>query len=344
MLQLVIRGPDGALCLQTGEVAANTARAAPSVRLGGQMFKLLRLLAEARHDDVSAGHAVTLEQTGAVRIGKVEAALWGDGADCQAKLRTLVSRTRGLLAEAVGARPDRAIVSTGTAYRLSASLDVCQREEAFPAVVSETTPGSPRLGVSQVPPPPIASLPMLDRADSEASRDHLAACLDAATASITLFGLTRGAFIGDDRLREGLLRAAMRVPVRIFVMSPDAASRPLRYRIEPLSATLEDPARFRRRVLVPLLEVAREVTEAGGVMQVWTFDFPTSFAIDRFDDLLRVTFYGAGVRGTEGPLLALSPECRGYDYFRKQVDWLEALAERGRSGAWSASGIALQPA
>ncbi|MFB9965914.1 helix-turn-helix domain-containing protein [Sinosporangium siamense] len=175
---------------------------------------------------------------------------------------------------------------------------------------------------------------------SQQSEQDLIHRVQSAHRRINLFGLTRN-FYARDELLPLLEEVASSVPVRIYVMDPFCASRKDRYRIEPAEASMEDPERYIREVLRPIGEAVNRVPNGG--LQVFTYNFPCSFAIEEIDDVCRVMLYGHGVRGTQGPLLIFS-DGPGHRYFSDQVRWLERLARSTpEPEPWRAKGLVVEP-
>ncbi|KZM74456.1 hypothetical protein AWN90_25650 [Nocardia terpenica] len=77
--------------------------------------------------------------------------------------------------------------------------------------------------------------------------------------------------------------------------------------------------------------------------RIWTFDFPISMAVERFDDVIRVMFYVPGRRGTESPILALTPDFEAYDFFCGQLEWLHARAADPEGEPWKSRGVHVRP-
>ncbi|MFI6849291.1 helix-turn-helix domain-containing protein [Kitasatospora sp. NBC_00085] len=164
----------------------------------------------------------------------------------------------------------------------------------------------------------------LTNADSKAD---LIDRLRGARERIVMFGLTRN-FYGNDEMLPLFTSKSKEVPIRIFIMDPHCASRRDRYRLEPAEAAMEDPNRYVREVLNPLVQaVAREGTD----LKVYLYDFPCSFAIEQIDDTMRVMLYGHGKRGTDGPILVFDKgEGDGtpyWQYFAEQLAWMQRLAD-----------------
>jgi hypothetical protein len=162
------------------------------------------------------------------------------------------------------------------------------------------------------------------------SQAHLVQLLEGARERITVFGLTRN-FYASDTLRPLLKRKSREVPIVLFMMAPDCASRADRYRIEPADAALGDPSTYRREVERSFLELVREAptTTAGSStpgLALYYYDFPCSFAIEEVDDEIRVMLYGHGVRGTDGPILLMHRGSEMAEYFVQQLRWMERLA------------------
>jgi hypothetical protein len=107
---------------------------------------------------------------------------------------------------------------------------------------------------------------------------------------------------------------------------------------------MEDPARYKREVLRPLLAASQRVVpaKAGAGLRVYTYNFPCSFAIEKIDRSCRVMLYGHGKRGTESPIFVFSDNTPYWDYFASQIRWLERLAECPRE-PWTSKGLVVRP-
>lgn len=165
------------------------------------------------------------------------------------------------------------------------------------------------------------------RTDDESMRD-LFGRIAGARRRVNVFGLTRN-FYARDHVLPMIEAKARTVPVRMFMMDPKCASRRDRYRLEPGEAAMEDPGRYLREVLRPLVAAeARltEYTERGAGLEVWLYNFPCSFAIEEIDDEYRVMLYGHGKRGTDGPILIFGQGTPHAHYFESQMRWVERLA------------------
>ncbi|MBK8226542.1 MAG: hypothetical protein IPK70_05145 [Flavobacteriales bacterium] len=180
----------------------------------------------------------------------------------------------------------------------------------------------------------------------EASEKDLIARIESAQRRITMFGLTRNHFV-TDAMAQLIMHKALSIPVVFFIMDPSCASRKDRYRIEPANAALNDPKKYRNEVEAAMLDLMSRAkrTEAGSTqagLAIYYYNFPCSFAIEEFDDDLRVMLYGHGKRGTQGPILncgfghPLSP------YFNAQLRWLEKLALGQPYPPWSAKGLVVR--
>ncbi|GAA2628328.1 hypothetical protein GCM10010411_77010 [Actinomadura fulvescens] len=163
--------------------------------------------------------------------------------------------------------------------------------------------------------------------------------ISAARHRINLFGLTRNYYVHREVLPLLEARAAAGVPVTVYVMDPWCPSRKDRYRIEPAEATMEDPERYSREILVPL-SLASERHKA---FRIFTFNFPCSFAIEEIDDAARVMLYGHGMRGTQGPIVTFGSQGPAYTYLTDQLRWLERLAEDPAFEPWASKGIRVKP-
>ncbi len=153
--------------------------------------------------------------------------------------------------------------------------------------------------------------------------------VDGCHSRFNAFGLTRNFYV-TSRMSAVLADLAKRVPVTIYLMDPDSLSRIDRYRIEPLEAALEEPRRFRSRILSvygALLKSTNATTVRPDVgLRVFLYNFPCSFCIEEIDQTYRVMLYGHGKRGTEGPIFVFDGTNPYTEYFGSQLRWLEKLA------------------
>jgi hypothetical protein len=165
-----------------------------------------------------------------------------------------------------------------------------------------------------------------------------------ATEQISIFGLTRN-FYAKDEILPFFESRAVDIPVTFYVMDPGCQARRDRYRIEPVEAAMEDPARYTREILRPLLAASRRVAPAAAPtagLRLYTYNFPCSFAIERIDRSCRVMLYGHGKRGTEGPTFVFEKGTPYWDYFAGQLDWLQRLAIDPRE-PWTTKGLVVRP-
>jgi transcriptional regulator with XRE-family HTH domain len=174
--------------------------------------------------------------------------------------------------------------------------------------------------------------------------DDLAARVRGAREEITVFGLTRNFYAKDDILPL-FESQAVQMPVTFYVMDPRCASREDRYRLEPIEAAMEDPARYTREILRPLYLAAKRIEPAAAPhagMRIYTYNFPCSFAMERVDHSCRVMLYGHGKRGTEGPIMVFEEGTPYWDYFADQLRWLHRLATDPRE-PWTSKGLTVRP-
>jgi transcriptional regulator with XRE-family HTH domain len=170
--------------------------------------------------------------------------------------------------------------------------------------------------------------------------DDLVERVRDAREEISVFGLTRN-FYARDEILPLFESQAVRIPVTFYVMDPRCDSRRDRYRLEPIDAAMEDPARYTREILRPLYLASKRVEPAAvptAGMRIFTYNFPCSFAMERVDRSCRVMLYGHGKRGTEGPILVFDEGTPYWDYFTDQLRWLHRLATEPRE-PWSTKGI-----
>ncbi|WP_154402880.1 hypothetical protein [Nocardioides speluncae] len=133
--------------------------------------------------------------------------------------------------------------------------------------------------------------------------------------------------------------AARGVRITMYVMDPWCASRRDRYRVEPAEAAMEDPHRYLRECLVPLAKCAARYDN----WEIWTFDFPVAFAVEKIDEVIRVMAYAPGRRGTESPILALNPDFAAYEFFAGQLEWLRARADEPDGEPWRSKDVRVRP-
>ena len=174
---------------------------------------------------------------------------------------------------------------------------------------------------------------------NSAALDDLVERINNAHEEITVFGLTRNFYAKDDILPLFEVKAS-EIPVTLYIMDPHCDSRRDRYRIEPAEAAMEDPARYTREVLRPLFDASQRIMPKtpSARMQILTFNFPCSFAIEKIDRSCRVMLYGHGKRGTEGPIFVFNEGSPYWTYFTDQLQWLERLATNPRE-PWVSKGL-----
>jgi hypothetical protein len=165
------------------------------------------------------------------------------------------------------------------------------------------------------------------------SHEDLLDRLRGARERISLFGLTRN-FYSSAELLTILSKKASHIPVRLYVMEPHCDSRQDRYRLEPTTANWADPDIYIEKVIGPLSSIAN--------IQLFTFNFPCSFALEEIDRTCRIMLYGHGVRGTDSPIMVLSDSSECYAYFSSQIRWLEGLSNSSAGGYWERKGIVVR--
>ena len=175
------------------------------------------------------------------------------------------------------------------------------------------------------------------------SRKDLEFRFKHAKKRINLFGLSRNFFATDDMLHL-IRKKSSHIPIILYIMDPDSHSRMDRYRIEPTTATLEEPNRFLRDVAGRYCEIYPKTKRsiAGSTspgFSIYFFNFPCSFAIEEIDNIYRVMLYGHGKRGTEGPIFIFNDKNPYANYFSSQLRWLEDLATKKRLAPWTKKGI-----
>lgn len=173
--------------------------------------------------------------------------------------------------------------------------------------------------------------------------EDLVTRVHSAQREVSVFGLSRNFYAKDDMLPLFEAKAAQ-LPVTFYVVDPGCASRRDRYRLEPVEAAMEDPGRYAREILRPLLAAGRRITPATPTagLRIFTFNFPCSFAIEKIDDSCRVMLYGHGKRGTEGPMFVFDRNTPYWDYFDGQMQWLHRLATDPRE-PWTSKGLVVRP-
>jgi hypothetical protein len=169
------------------------------------------------------------------------------------------------------------------------------------------------------------------RTNDDSTRD-LDARLATASRRINLFGLTRNYYVTPSFISR-LADKAVSVPVRVYAMHPYCQSREDRFRLEPAAAQWGDPDRYEQMVLDPLAAVPN--------LQLYTYNFPCSFAIEEFDESCRVMLYGHGKRGTDGPIFVVSEGSPLYAYFESQMRWLEMLVG-GETEYWQSKDLRVE--
>ncbi|HEX6402612.1 MAG TPA: hypothetical protein VF003_05545 [Pseudonocardiaceae bacterium] len=167
--------------------------------------------------------------------------------------------------------------------------------------------------------------------------------ISGARGDVSLFGLTRN-FYASDEMLPLVESKAREIPVTFYVMDPHCASRRDRYRLEPAEAAMEDPARYQREILRPLLAASQRVSASAppAALRIFTYNFPCSFAIEKIDRSCRVMLYGHGKRGTDGPIFVFNDSTPYWDYFTGQIQWLERLADSPRE-PWTSKGLIVRP-
>ncbi len=211
-----------------------------------------------------------------------------------------------------------------------------------PSKAQPVTPSRPLVSAAPVDQLKEAGISNLWPRTNPAVLDDLMARVNNAREEITVFGLTRNFYAKDDMLPLFETKAA-EIPVTFYVMDPHCDSRRDRYRIEPVEAAMEDPARYMREILRPLLDASQRIVSAtaSAGMRIFTFNFPCSFAMEKIDRSCRVMLYGHGKRGTEGPMLVFDEGTPYWTYFTDQLQWLERLAANPRE-PWVSKGLVVR--
>lgn len=91
--------------------------------------------------------------------------------------------------------------------------------------------------------------------------DDLVTRVSCASEEISVFGLSRN-FYAKDEMLPLFESKASEVPVTFYVMDPRCDSRRDRYRLEPVEAAMEDPARYIREILRPLFDASQRIVPA----------------------------------------------------------------------------------
>jgi hypothetical protein len=168
--------------------------------------------------------------------------------------------------------------------------------------------------------------------------------IKAAREEISVFGLTRN-FYARDEVLPLFESKALEIPVTFYVMDPHCDSRRDRYRLEPIEAAMEDPVRYTREILRPLFGASQRIAPAAGPsagLHLFTYNFPCSFAMEKFDRSCRVMLYGHCKRGTEGPIIVFNEGTPYWEYFSSQMQWLRRLATDPRE-PWTSKGLVVRP-
>lgn len=167
--------------------------------------------------------------------------------------------------------------------------------------------------------------------------DDLVSRVESAREQVSIFGLTRN-FCAEDELLPLFEARAAEIPVTFYLMEPRCESRRDRYRLEPIEAAMEDPARYTREILRPLFLASQRVASVAAPsagMHIFTYNFPCSFAIEKIDRSFRILLYGHGKRGRESPILVFDEGTPYWDYFDSQMRWLQRIpVSRGQARGW----------
>lgn len=159
---------------------------------------------------------------------------------------------------------------------------------------------------------------------NEDAKKNLIKLIDNAKKEIILFGLTRN-FYATEPMLKILNKKSQELKVRIYLMDPESLARKFRYDLEPIEAAMEDPGRFKKKVVSPLKKLKQTVDkiadpEKGLIIKI--FDFYPSFAMEFIDNYCRVMLYGHMKRGTESPIFVFKSGNKYYQYFRDQINWM----------------------
>lgn len=159
---------------------------------------------------------------------------------------------------------------------------------------------------------------------NEDAKKNLIKLIDNAKKEIILFGLTRN-FYATEPMLKILNKKSRELKVRMYLMDPESLARKFRYDLEPIEAAMEDPGRFKKKVVSPLKKLKQTVDkiadpEKGLIIKI--FDFYPSFAMEFIDNYCRVMLYGHMKRGTESPIFVFKSGNKYYQYFRDQINWM----------------------
>lgn len=177
--------------------------------------------------------------------------------------------------------------------------------------------------------------------ENSESETHLIAALKAAKKEIFIFGLTRN-FYADDRLQKILQNKCKDVPINLFMINPDCASKKDRYRLEPSRAAYKNADYYKERIentFIKLLDKC-EPTKPGSKdpgISVHYYNFPCSFAMEKIDDEIRVFLYGYGKRGTDSPTFVFGEKHQCYNFFMEQIHWIIEQVNKKERTQWDDS-------
>jgi hypothetical protein len=65
-----------------------------------------------------------------------------------------------------------------------------------------------------------------------------------------------------------------------------------------------------------------------GSFEIYTYNFPCSFAIELFDQCCRIMLYGHNKRGTDGPIFLFRDGNPYFEYFVSQIRLMESVAQQ----------------
>lgn len=177
--------------------------------------------------------------------------------------------------------------------------------------------------------------------ENSESETHLIASLESAKKEIFVFGLTRN-FYADDRLQKILQNKCKVIPINIFMINPDCASKKDRYRLEPSRAAYKNADYYKERIektFIKLLEKC-EATKPGSKdpgIGIYYYNFPCSFAMEKIDDEIRIFLYGYGKRGTDSPTFVFGDKHRCYNFFLEQIHWIIEQVSKKEKTQWDDS-------
>ena len=159
---------------------------------------------------------------------------------------------------------------------------------------------------------------------NEDAGKNLIELINNAKNEIILFGLTRN-FYATEQMLKLLNKKSQELKIRMYLMNPESPARKFRYDLEPMEAAMEDPDRFKKKVVFQLKELKQtvdKIADPENGLIIKFFDFYPSFAMEFIDNYCRVMLYGHMKRGTESPIFVFKSDNKYYQYFRDQINWM----------------------